>query len=423
MSWIDHALWWQVYPLGIDGRDVRGPHVPAGPGEGLAHVARYLDHVVELGLNGLALGPVFASATHGYDTLDHLAIDPRLGTRADFDALVAACRDRGVRLLLDGVFNHVSREHPLARRALAEGPDGEVAGWFRIDWDAPDGPRFADFEGHGSLVALDHSSPAVQDYVAEVMMHWLDAGADGWRLDAAYAVDPAFWAAVLPRVRAAHPDAWIVGEMIHGDYAAYVRDSGIDSVTEYELWKATWSSLASRNPHELDWTLRRHDALLDSFVPATFVGNHDVTRIASQVGSDGAAVAAAVLMTLGGVPTVYYGDELGWRGVKEDRLGGDDAVRPALPADPAYLPGVAGSDPMLWRAYHALVVLRRRHPWLVRARTQVLDVAADRLVYRSAADGGALDVELTLTGEGGVTASVRTPDGEELVRVGTHGSV
>lgn len=146
-AWTQHVMWWQVYPLGIDGRDVRGEHVPAGPGEGLQRLHPYLDHLISLGLNGLALGPIFTSSTHGYDTLDHLAVDPRLGTAEDFAELVAACRARGIKILLDGVFNHVGEHHPLARRALAEGPSGEYADWFRIDWDAEGGPRFADLRG------------------------------------------------------------------------------------------------------------------------------------------------------------------------------------------------------------------------------------------------------------------------------------
>lgn len=392
-DWVDHVMWWQVYPLGIDGADVRGEHRPAAPGEGLAHLHPYLDHLVGLGLNGLALGPIFASTSHGYDTLDHLAVDPRLGTRADFDTLVAQCRARGIRILLDGVFNHVGREHPFAQRAIAEGPHGQHADWFRIDWQADGGPRFADFEGHGSLVALNHAKDEVQDYVAHVMIAWLDAGADGWRLDAAYAVDPSFWAAVLPRVREAHPQAWIVGEMIHGDYAGYTERAGLDAVTQYELWKAIWSSLEQRNLFELDWTLRRHNDLLVTQTPMTFVGNHDVTRIASRVGEAGAIAALAVLATVGGVPSIYYGDEWGWLGAKTERLGGDDEVRPALPAAPELL---AGQGETVLRAHQELLAVRRRHPWLVQARTEVLELANTRMRYRSQAPESADWLEVTI---------------------------
>ena len=143
--------------------------------------------------------------------------------------------------------------------------------------------RFHTFEGHDGLITLNHGNPDVVDYVVDVMTHWLRRGADGWRLDAAYAVPDQFWAEVLPRFAAVHPDAWFVGEVIHGDYAGTVAASRFDSVTQYELWKAIWSSLNDGNFHELDHALKRHDEFLDAFAPLTFIGNHDVTRIASQL--------------------------------------------------------------------------------------------------------------------------------------------
>ena len=112
---------------------------------------------------------------------------------------------------------------------------------------------------------------------------------------------PSFWAKALPRVRAAYPDAWFVGEVIHGDYLAYAKDSGLDSVTQYELWKAIWSSLNDRNFFELAWTLDRHNQLLVGVTPQTFLGNHDVTRLASQLNDERhIGHALAVLFTVGG---------------------------------------------------------------------------------------------------------------------------
>lgn len=398
MGWVEHCVWWQVYPLGFVGAPIRDAATDARPAPdgGLPRLERWLDHAIDLGASGLSLGPVFASSTHGYDSVDQFRIDPRLGDLEDFDRLVAACRGRGLRVLLDGVFNHLGAEHPFVASALHDGPDGPYASFFQLDASAPDGPRLGTFEGHDSLVALNHSSPQVEQYVASVMQYWLDRGIDGWRLDAAYAVDPAFWARVLPAVRAAHPDAWFVGEVIHGDYAGIVEASGLDSVTQYELWKAVWSSLRDGNFYELDWTLQRHDGFLDRFTPMTFVGNHDVTRIVSQVGERAAVLALVVLMTTGGVPSVYYGDELGLTGVKEDRLGGDDAVRPAFPATPERLDGTAA---WMYRAHQDLIGLRRRHPWLVGARTEAVELSNTRYLYRAhPLDGDeALVVELDVT--------------------------
>ncbi|MDF9457868.1 alpha-amylase family glycosyl hydrolase, partial [Bacillus cereus] len=156
-------------------------------------------------------------------------------------------------------------------------------------------------------------------------------------------VNPEFWAAVLPSVREKYPDVWIFGEVIHGDYASIVRASGMDSVTQYELWKGIWSSIESRNFFELDHALGRHNEFSDAFTPMTFVGNHDVTRIASRVGQDGAVLATAILATIGGIPLIYYGDELAYRGVKEERFGADDDIRPVFPASPADLSNL-GAD-------------------------------------------------------------------------------
>jgi cyclomaltodextrinase len=165
-------------------------------------------------------------------------------------------------------------------------------------------------------------------------------------------------------------------------------------VTQYELWKSVWSSINDRNFHELAWNLKRHDELLDTFVPLTFVGNHDVTRIASRI-EDPAHLAHAivVLFTVGGTPCVYYGDEQGFRGVKEDRVGGDDAVRPEFPDLPSDLSPLG--RPVL-DLHRRLIALRRRHPWLHSARTTVEHVTNDDVVLLSRSDGNALTVVLNV---------------------------
>lgn len=383
-AWVEHAIWWQIYPLGFVGAFPADPP-PTADEHRLRRIAEWFDHALELGASGVALGPVFASQTHGYDTTDHYAIDPRLGDDTDFDHLVTEARSRGLRILLDGVFNHVGSEFGRHREAVAGGDDS----WFRKGRNG-----LATFEGHGGLITLNHRNPEVVDYVVDVMLHWLRRGADGWRLDAAYSVPAEFWAKVLPRVRSEFPDAWFVGEVIHGDYAGIVSASTFDSVTQYELWKAMWSSLNDVNFHELDHALTRHDQFLETFVPLTFVGNHDVTRIASQL-SDERHVghALAVMLTIGGTPSVYAGDEWSYRGVKEERFGGDDAVRPEFPAHPSESDHL-GHD--TFRLHQHLIGLRRRHPWLHHARTTALHLTNGQYVYRTSADEGSLVVALNV---------------------------
>jgi cyclomaltodextrinase len=176
-------------------------------------------------------------------------------------------------------------------------------------------------------------------------------------------------------------------------------------VTQYELWKAVWSALNDTNPHELAWALRRHNAMLDTFAPQTFVGNHDVTRIASRL-RDARHLphALAVLFTVGGVPSVYAGDERAMRGVKEEREGGDDAVRPAFPATPDGL-GPEGLE--VQRLHQTLIGVRRRNAWLVRAPVDIHTLGGGALSYtaRDPASGAAVAVALNF-GTAPVTAAL-----------------
>ena len=174
---IDHAIWWHVYPLGALGAPIHDPDEP-GDHHRLRRMDAWLDYAIELGCSGLLLAPVFASASHGYDTLDHFSIDARLGDDADFDHLMAQARDRGLMVMLDGVFNHVGRDHPLAASL------GTSGGW----------------EGHEALTELDHTNPAVADLVVEAMLHWLRRGIVGWRLDVAHPDPAEFLRAGVARV-------------------------------------------------------------------------------------------------------------------------------------------------------------------------------------------------------------------------------
>jgi cyclomaltodextrinase / maltogenic alpha-amylase / neopullulanase len=387
-AWTEHAIWWQVYPLGFVGSFPASQPPDAGEHR-LRRLVSWLDHAIALGASGIALGPIFASRTHGYDTTDHYRIDPRLGDDADFDHLVAEAHRRGLRVLLDGVFNHVGADFPRYR----ESPNNDAAArWFR---GRPG--RFHTFEGHSELITLNHDNPEVVDYTVDVMAHWLRRGADGWRLDAAYTVPQKFWAATLPKVRELYPDAWLVGELIHGDYAAVVDAARFDSATQYELWKAIWSSLNDANFFELDWALQRHNTFLASFAPLTFIGNHDVTRIASRLeNSDHLAHALVILLTVGGVPSVYAGDEFGFRGVKEERYGGDDAVRPEFDSCPAQLDAFGAE---VWALHQYLIGLRRRHPWLHAASTTTLRLANRNYVYETRSGDNALLVALNIDNE------------------------
>ncbi len=395
--WVDTAIWWHAYPLGFVGADTTANAHDEVSHE-LGRVTAWLDDLLDLGCNGLLLGPIFDSESHGYDTVDHLSIDPRLGDGTDAEALFRACRERGIRVLLDGVFNHVGRSHPWWQEAVAAGPGSPAAARFATGEGARpvDGLEVQVFEGHENLVVLDHEHSEVVSAVSDAMAHWLERGIDGWRLDAAYAVPPAFWRTTVGPLRERFPEAFFVGEVIHGDYVGYVEESGLDSVTQYELWKAIRSSIEERNWFELAWSLQRHDEFAEAFLPLTFVGNHDVTRLASAITDQRHVThAVAVLFFVAGTPTVYAGDERGLTGTKEDRAGGDDAVRPEFPRSPRDWP-----PDEVYHRHQEAISFRRRNPWLARARVAASQLSNESvLLVATGPDGEHAELALNLSEE------------------------
>ncbi len=440
MSSSPARLWWHLHPLSFLGAEPDALPADAPVVHRLPRLQRWLGHAAELGADGLLLGPIFASSSHGYDTVDYDRVDPRLGDTDDLVALVAAARDAGMAVALDGVFNHVGRGFGPFTDVLRDGPSSPYAPWFRLRW--PDGdwagpgtePDYDSFEGHGGLVALDHSEPGVRDMLSGVLDRYAEAGITAWRLDAAYAVDPEALAALTARARERRPDSWFLGEVIHGDYAATAAAAGLDAVTQYELWKALWSGLNDRNLYELAHALGRHQEFAQSTTPQTFVGNHDVTRIASRLDDERHLDhAVVVLFTVAGVPSVYAGDEHGLHGLKEERIGGDDAIRPAFGEDPLALDAEV---PGMFQRYREMAALRREHPWLEHASTEVQALANEHMSYLSSGpDGEELlvvlsvsddDVVLDAPGGGwrcdrGTAVVGGEPDGSAQVTVGPHG--
>ena len=410
--WVAGHTIYQIHSLGAVGAPAL--NVDAGSatptGRGLRKMEGWLDHVARLGCRAVLLTPIHVSSTHGYDTVDPLRVDQRLGDDDDFGAFVEACHSRGLRLVLDGVFNHVGRRFPPFVDVVENGDRSPYASWFHLDFSRDEGDGFAYrcFEGHRELVVLNHAEPAVAAWAATVAHHWLERGADGWRLDVAYAVPPSFLSELAGSVRRRHPDAFVFGEMIHGDYAGFVAASGLDSVTQYELHKAIWSSLNDANFFELAWSLKRHRSLLATFPPVTFAGNHDVSRLATSVHERAhLPLALAVLFTVPGVPCVYYGDEFGWTGLKTEGAGGDDAIRPALPASPHATDEAAAA---LVDVHRQLIAMRSLRPWLIGADLEVEDVANRQLAYTVRDSHYALRVALDVDG-----GSPTPPEGWQLV--------
>ena len=331
--WIDEAVLYQIYPLGFCGAPWENDGIPA---HRLDKVRDWIPHLKRLGVDGVYFSPLFESDRHGYDTRDFFRVDTRLGTNDDLKSLCRDLHENGIRVIFDGVFNHVGRGFPQFRDVLEKREMSPYRDWFFVNFDGNnaygDGLWYEGWEGHFELVKLNLRNPAVRDYLFGAVRFWVEEfGIDGLRLDVAYSLDRDFLAALRAFCDGLKPDFPLIGEVLFGDYNLLVNDRMLHSCTNYENYKSLYSAINSENLWELSYSLNRQ------FGPEqwciyrgkhllTFLDNHDVTRIASILkDADCLLLAWVLLLTEPGVPTIYYGSEWGMTGRKED---GDPALRP-----------------------------------------------------------------------------------------------
>ena len=331
--WYDDAVFYQLYPLGACG----APWVNDGVRESrILKLIDWIPHIRALGCGAVYLNPVFESDAHGYDTRDYRVLDCRLGTNADLRAVVDAFHAAGLRVVLDGVFNHVGRGFWAFRDVQERRWDSPYRDWFNLSFDGNsnynDGFWYEGWEGHYELVKLNLRNPAVADYILDTVKFWAgEFGIDGLRLDVAYCLDLDFLARLRGFCDSLRPDFFLVGETLHGDYNRWL--ASLHSVTNYECYKGLYSSLNDLNLFEIGHSIKRQSgsepwALYRGRKLFNFLDNHDVTRIASILRDKRELpVAYGLLMAMPGIPCVYYGSEWGLDGEKRD---GDASLRPAL---------------------------------------------------------------------------------------------
>ena len=333
--WFDQTVIYQIYPLGLCGAPRDNDEVQD---HRILKLLDWVDHIKKTGADTVLLNPVFDSDCHGYDTRDYFKVDPRLGTNEDLARVCKAFHDAGLRVMLDGVFNHVGRGFWAFRDVREKKWDSPYKDWFHISFDGNtdrnDGFWYEAWEGHNELVKLNLWNPAVVDHQFQAIRAWVDQfGIDGLRLDVAYCLPPEYLKQLRAFVNGLKPDFVLMGETLHGDYNRWMGPELCHSVTNYECYKGLWSSFNSMNLFEIchslarqfgpeQWTLYKGAHLL------SFLDNHDVTRIATQLTAPNhLPLAYAMLFGMPGVPALYYGSEWGIRGDKRE---GDDALRPAL---------------------------------------------------------------------------------------------
>ena len=330
--WAYESVFYQIYPLGFCGASFENDGVVK---ENILKVADWIPHIKETGCNAIYFSPVFESDTHGYNTRDYSKIDSRLGTNEDFKELCKKLHENDIKVVLDGVFNHVGRGFWAFKDVLEKREGSPYKDWFNINFSGNsgynDGLWYEGWEGHYDLVKLNLRNEQVINHIFECIKGWIEEfDIDGLRLDVAYCLDHDFIRRLRSTCDSMKKDFLLLGELLHGDYSMFVNDSMLHSATNYECYKGIHSSFNSMNMFEIchslknqfgpeNWCRYRGMHLL------AFVDNHDVSRIASILTNpQHLPLAYAVMFGMPGIPCVYYGSEWGTKALKSD---GDPALR------------------------------------------------------------------------------------------------
>ncbi len=334
--WFEESVIYQIYPLGFCG----APWVNDGVEENrISKVLGLIPHLKKLSINAVYFCPIFESVSHGYDTKDFARIDKRLGSNADFKAVCDELHKNGIRVILDGVFNHVGRDFFAFRDVIEKRWESQYKDWFYINFDGNsnynDGLWYEGWEGHYELVKLNLENMAVKQYLFERIGEWIDNfGIDGLRLDVAYMLNRNFMRELRSFVNSKKPEFFLAGEMIHGNYRELISPEMLDSCTNYECFKGIYSALNSENMFEIAHSLKNRFGKepwceYRGLKLINFVDNHDVTRLASNlVNKKNLIPAYGILMSMPGIPCIYYGSEWGAEGEKQ--AGNDYSLRPCF---------------------------------------------------------------------------------------------
>lgn len=330
--WYENSVFYQIYPLGFCGAPPENDGVQKSR---IRAVEEWVPHIKQLGAGAVLFNPVFESDAHGYDSRDLATIDVRLGTNEDFAAVCKALHAAGLKVVLDGVFNHVGRGFWAFQDVEKNRENSPYKSWFFIDFGGNsnynDGFWYDGWEGHYELVKLNLHCEQVAKYLLDCVGAWIDQfDIDGIRLDVAYCLTPEFMRLLRSFTDGKKQDFFLVGEMLHGDYKAIVQPGMLHSATNYECYKGLYSSFNSMNLYEIAYSLNRQFGpenwtLYKGLHLFNFVDNHDVSRIASLLTKPQHLVPLyGLLMAMPGIPCLYYGSEWGAEGKKED---GDAALR------------------------------------------------------------------------------------------------
>ena len=337
MAWNDEAVFYHIYPLGLTGAPMENSYGEVE--HRLNTLIPWIAHIKEIGCNALYIGPLFESVGHGYETTEYKKLDSRLGDNKDLTNFVAECHKQGIKVILDGVFNHTGRDFFAFKDIQKNRENSQYKDWycnvnFSGNTEYNDGFSYENWGGYNLLVKLNQQNPAVRDYICDVIRFWVsEYDIDGIRLDAADVLDFNYMKALRQVANEVKPDFWLMGEVIHGDYSKWVNEGTLHSVTNYQLHKALYSGHNDHNYFEIAHTVKRLYEMggnkPDGLKLYNFTDNHDVERIYTKLNNKAHFAPVHILeYTLPGVPSIYYGSEFGIEGRKEQFS--DASLRPAL---------------------------------------------------------------------------------------------
>ncbi len=337
MAWYDEAVFYHIYPLGMTGAPKENSY--SEPVHRLNTLLPWLSHIKKIGCNAIYIGPLFESVGHGYETTDYKKLDSRLGTNEDLVNFVSESHKQGIRVILDGVFNHTGRDFFAFKDIKQNRENSQYKDWycnvnFYGDNSFNDGFSYENWGGYDLLAKLNQHNPAVRDYICDVIRFWVkEFDIDGLRLDAADVMDFNYMKSLRQVANEVKPDFWLMGEVIHADYSRWANDGTLHSVTNYMLHKALYSAHNDHNYFEIAHTIKYVDNMTANRLKLyTFVDNHDVDRIYTKLKNKSHFVPVHIMLyTLPGIPSIYYGSEFGIEGKKE--RGSDDSLRPVLNYD------------------------------------------------------------------------------------------
>ena len=328
---------YHIYPLGLCNALFENEYKE--PVNRLEEIYKWIPHIKDMGFDTIYFGPLFESKYHGYDTTDYYKVDSRLGTNEDFKKLCMFIKNQGLKIVLDGVFNHVGRDFWAFKDLQQYREKSYHCDWFNglnfnSNNDRNDGFSYNTWGGYTSLVKLNLRNSYVCDHLLKAVEMWIkEFDIDGLRLDAADQIDLNFFNQLKDRTRAIKPDFWLMGEIVSGDYQRFL--DRLDSTTNYALYKSMFSAFNSKNMFEYAHGVEREFGpygLYKNKLLYNFVDNHDVNRIVNTLNDkENLKNVYTLMFMIPGIPSVYYGSEWGITGTKHD--GSDNDLRPYINID------------------------------------------------------------------------------------------